>query len=49
MQNKDIDNPRVDDLLDDMSELAMRMGGTVTVLTKAQMPSETGVAAIFRY
>jgi hypothetical protein len=49
MQNKDIDNPRVDDLLDDMSELAMRMGGTVTVLTPEQMPSESGVAAIFRY
>lgn len=49
IQNKDIDNPRVDDLLDDMSELAMRMGGTVTVLKKDQMPSESGVAAIFRY
>jgi hypothetical protein len=49
VQNKDIDNPKVDDLLDDMSELAMRMGGTVTVLTKEKMPSESGVAAIFRY
>lgn len=49
IQNKDIDNPRVDDLLDDMSELAMRMGGTVTVLSKEQMPSESGVAAIYRY
>ncbi|WP_157963219.1 baeRF3 domain-containing protein [Algoriphagus litoralis] len=49
MQNKDIENPKVDDLLDDMSELAMRMGGTVTVLDKEQMPSESGVAAVFRY
>lgn len=49
VQNKDIDNPKVDDLLDDMSELAMRMGGTVSVLTKDQMPTESGVAAIFRY
>lgn len=49
MQNKDIDNPRVDDLLDDMSELAMRMGGTVTVLTEDKMPTKSGVAAIFRY
>ncbi|MFN3999750.1 hypothetical protein [Algoriphagus sp.] len=49
IQNKDLDNPRVDDLLDDMSELAMKMGGSVTVLTPEQMPSETGVAAIYRY
>jgi hypothetical protein len=49
IQNKDIDNPRVDDLLDDMSELAMKMGGSVTVLPQEQMPTDTGVAAIFRY
>lgn len=49
VQNKDLNNPKVDDLLDDMSELAMKMGGQVTVLTPEQMPSETGVAAIFRY
>jgi hypothetical protein len=49
VQKQDIDNPRVDDLLDDMSELAMRMGGSVTVLNKEQMPSDSGVAAIFRY
>lgn len=49
VQNKDIVNPRVDDLLDDMSELAIRMGGQVMVLNPDQMPCETGVAAIFRY
>lgn len=49
VQNKDINNPRVDDLLDDMSELALRMGGQVTVLNPDQMPSESGVAAILRY
>ncbi|MDO8968488.1 hypothetical protein [Algoriphagus sp.] len=49
VQNKDINNPRVDDLLDDMSELAIRMGGQVTVLNPDQMPSESGVAAILRY
>jgi hypothetical protein len=49
VQNKDINNPRVDDLLDDMSELAIRMGGQVTVLNPDQIPSESGVAAIFRY
>lgn len=49
VQNKAINNPRVDDLLDDMSELAIRMGGQVTVLNPDQMPSESGVAAILRY
>jgi hypothetical protein len=49
VQNKDLNNPKVDDLLDDMSELAMRMGGHVTVLPADQMPSESGVAAIYRY
>lgn len=48
-QNKDLTNPRVDDLLDDMGELVMKMGGKVMVLSADNMPSETGMAAIFRY
>ncbi len=48
-QNKDMTNPRVDDLLDDMGELVMKMGGQVMVLPNDKMPSETGLAAIFRY
>jgi hypothetical protein len=48
-QKKDLINPRVDDLLDDMGELVMKMGGQVMVLPTGKMPSETGLAAIFRY
>lgn len=48
-QQKDMINPRVDDLLDDMGELVMKMGGQVMVLPSGKMPSETGLAAIFRY
>jgi peptide subunit release factor 1 (eRF1) len=48
-QNKDLNNPRVDDLLDDMGELVMQMGGKVMVIPPEKMPSETGLAAIFRY
>jgi hypothetical protein len=48
-QKKDLMNPKVDDLLDDMGELVMKMGGQVMVLPAGKMPSETGVAAIFRY
>ena len=48
-QNKDLTNPKVDDLLDDMGELVMKMGGEVMVLPTGKMPSKTGLAAIFRY
>ncbi|ERM81742.1 hypothetical protein P872_19340 [Rhodonellum psychrophilum GCM71 = DSM 17998] len=48
-QKKDLDNPRVDDLLDDMGELVMKMGGKVIVVPTESMPSETGLAAIYRY
>jgi hypothetical protein len=48
-QKKDLINPKVDDLLDDMGELVMKMGGQVMVLPLGKMPSETGLAAIFRY
>lgn len=48
-QKKDLSNPKVDDLLDDMGELVIKMGGQVMVLPTGKMPSETGLAAIFRY
>lgn len=48
-QKKDMKNPKVDDLLDDLGELTIRMGGQVMVLPADKMPSETGLAAIFRY
>lgn len=48
-QKKDLKNPRVDDLLDDMGELVLKMGGQVMVIPADKMPSETGLAAIFRY
>ncbi len=48
-QNKDFTNPRVDDLLDDMGELVIKMGGQVMILPTSKMPTETGLAAIFRY
>lgn len=48
-QKKDLTNPKVDDLLDDMGELVIKMGGQVMVLPTGKMPSKTGLAAIFRY
>jgi hypothetical protein len=48
-QKKNIQNPKVDDLLDDMGELVTKMGGQVMVFPAEKMPSEKGLAAIFRY
>ena len=48
-QKKDLKNPRVDDLLDDMGEIVTKMGGQVIILPTEKMPSTTGLAAIFRY
>jgi len=48
-QKKHLSNPKVDDLLDDMGELVIKMGGKMMVLPTEKMPSETGLAAIFRY
>jgi hypothetical protein len=48
-QKKELTNPKVDDLLDDMGELVMKMGGKVMVLPIDKMPSDTGLSAIFRY
>jgi hypothetical protein len=45
----DIDNPDVDDVLDDLGEQVLRNGGEVVVVPAERMPSSTGVAATFRY
>jgi hypothetical protein len=45
----ELDNPRVDDVLDDLGTLVERMGGVVHVLPAERMPSRTGLAASFRH
>ncbi|MBC7562020.1 MAG: hypothetical protein H7305_03795 [Gemmatimonadaceae bacterium] len=49
VQYADLASPRADDLLDDMAESAVKMGGTVVIVPSAQMPSTTGIAAIYRF
>ncbi|MBZ4665454.1 MAG: hypothetical protein JG770_707 [Mahella sp.] len=39
----------VDDVLDDLGEMVFRNKGNIVVLPKEQMPTGTGVAAIFKY
>lgn len=41
--------PDVDDLLDDLAEVVLNHGGQVIVVPKQRMPSETGLAAIYRF
>ena len=42
-------DPHADDLLDDLCELTMKTGGRVRVLPGDQHPTDSGVAAIYRY
>jgi hypothetical protein len=45
----DLAHPRIDDLLDELAELALRMGGEVIVAPREAMPSTTGLAAIYSW
>lgn len=45
----ELQNPDVDDLLDDVGSLVEAMGGRVYVLQTDAMPSASGIAAVFRY
>jgi hypothetical protein len=40
---------RLDDVLDETAERVLRMGGQVLVIPPGTMPSNTGIAAIYRY
>ncbi len=44
-----LEDPDVDDLLDDLGEHTLRTGGEVIVVPSERMPSDTGIAAIFRF
>ncbi len=45
----DLTDPEVDDVLDDLAELVLRMKGDVVVVPMERMPSTTGAAATYRY
>lgn len=45
----ELNDPAVDDLLDDLAELALLRGGNVIVTPASDAPTTTGVAAIFRF
>ncbi|MGB5055891.1 MAG: hypothetical protein WBO24_15990, partial [Nitrospirales bacterium] len=45
----DLSDPAVGDLLDDVGELVLKQGGEVVVVPAERMPTDTGVAAIYRF
>lgn len=49
VQSADLSDPKVDDVLDDLAELVLRMKGDVLVVPAERMPSDSGVAAIYRF
>jgi Bacterial archaeo-eukaryotic release factor family 3 len=44
-----LDRPDTDDVLDDLGELVLGMGGEVVVVPVDRMPVDTGAAAIYRF
>lgn len=44
-----LEDPDVDDLLDDLGEHTLRSGGEVVIVPPERMPSDTGIAAIYRF
>jgi hypothetical protein len=49
VQLDDSANPHVDDLLDDIAEVVLRNRGQVVVVPAERMPTQTGLAAIYRF
>lgn len=49
IEKGNLENPEMDDLLDDIGELVTKMGGKVMVIPHEKMPTDTGIACVFRY
>ena len=45
----DLQNPHINDILDDFADVVHQSSGEVIVLPKVKMPTDRGVAAIYRY
>jgi Bacterial archaeo-eukaryotic release factor family 3 len=45
----DLAHPEVDDMLDDLAELVLNKGGEVVIVPSDRMPTESGLAAIYRF
>ena len=45
----DLTRPDIDDSLDDLGELVLKMGGQIVIVPAERMPTRTGIAAIYRF
>ena len=45
----DLGDVHTDDLLDDLAEFTLRMGGEVVIVEAASMPTKSGAAAVYRF
>lgn len=46
---ENLEDPEIDDLLDDLAEAVLMTGGQVVVVPRELMPTNTGAAAIYRF
>ncbi|MBK6867274.1 MAG: hypothetical protein IPG98_04790 [Burkholderiales bacterium] len=44
-----LDDPRIDDMLDDLGERVLRSGGEVVIVPAERMPTKSGLAATYRF
>lgn len=49
IQKAELADPKVDDVLDDLAELVLKMDGQVVAVPPDLMPDHAGLAAIYRY
>lgn len=49
IEKGEIVDPEIEDVLDDIGELVTKKGGRVIIIPVDMMPTDTGIAAIFRY
>lgn len=49
IQHGELEDPDVDDLLDDVAQQVLGNGGQVVMVPSARMPTDTGLAAIYRF
>jgi hypothetical protein len=44
-----LEHPEVDDMLDDLAEIVLRAKGEVVVVPSDRMPTDSGIAALYRF
>src|SRR5262249_7178271 len=49
VESDDLAHPGVDDLLDALAELVLNKGGEVVVVPSDRMPTDSGLAAVYRF